>query len=181
MRIIGLDPGSKNFGYAVIDIPDENYSYLKETYIELPTILESGLLKNLLLYFETLSLDSNVLRLSVQELQEICIRHSVERIAIERWMGRGTFMPGWVEKLNHIIGAMLYSSPIPIKAITASSWKTRILKRYDIKSTKTLVGSVKTEHEGDAVIQAIYLHELELEGKIKSEKTSARKAKAKTR
>jgi hypothetical protein len=178
MRILGLDPGSVNFGYAVVDV-DEEYSYLKDTYVEVPTILEHGLLKNISGYFANNDLDSALLRICVQELQEICLRHSVDRIAIERWMGRGTFMPGWVERLNHVIGAMLYSSPIPIKAITAASWKTRILKRYGIKSTKTLVGSVKSEHAGDAVMQATYIHELELEALLKSRKAEARKSKKK--
>lgn len=176
MKILGLDPGSQNFGFAVIEV-DPSYSYLKGTYIEIPTILEHGLLKNIPMYFDKMDLDSSLLRLSVQELQDICLRNGVEKIVIERWMGRGTFMPGWVERLNHIIGAMLYSSPIPIKAITASSWKTRILKRYSIKSTKTLVGSVKTEHAADAVMQATYLHELDLELSLKEEKKVQRELK----
>lgn len=175
MKILGLDPGSKNFGYAVVNV-DSNYSYLKDTYVEVPEILEHGLLKNISMYFEIDSLDCQLLRASVQEINEICLRYAVEKIVIERWMGRGEFMPGWVERLNHIIGVMIYSSPIPIRAITASSWKVRILKRYGIKSTKTLVGLVKSEHAGDAVMMATYLHEVELEAKLKVDKANARAA-----
>jgi hypothetical protein len=178
LKILGLDPGIKNFGFGVINIPDITYSYLKDTYIEIPEILESGLLQNIPLYFNKVELDPHLLRLSIQELQGICLRHSVDKIGIERWMGRGTFMPGWVERLNHIIGVMLYSSPIPIKALTAASWKTKILKHYNIKSTKTLLGNqVKTEHAGDAIMQATYIHELDLIDYLKEEKKKTKKEK----
>jgi hypothetical protein len=173
MKILGLDPGSKNFGWAVIEV-ETGETYLKDTYVELPKVLESGLLQNQLAYFDSNSLDSGLLRLCVQELQEICIRNLVDEIVIERWMGRGTFMPGWVERLNHVIGAMMYSRRTPITAITAASWKSRILNRYGIKSTKTLVGCVKTEHAGDAVMQGLYLHEVRLEARQKEEKKMER-------
>jgi hypothetical protein len=42
-----------------------------------------------------------------------------------------------------------------------------------------LVGSVKSEHAGDAVMQATYIHELELEALLKSRKAEARKSKKK--
>jgi Holliday junction resolvasome RuvABC endonuclease subunit len=169
MILLGLDPGTVNFGYSVIKV-DEDQSHLKESYVEHPEILEHGLLTQIILYSNADDLDRELMRGAVSEILEICIRNGVDRIAIERWAKRpGQAVPMWVERLNHVIGAIIYSSAVPIKAIMASSWKRRILNRYGIKSTKTYFqGAVKTEHAGDASMIALYLHEFLLEAKIEA-------------
>lgn len=169
MLILGLDPGTKNFAYSIIKVDSLDYDFLKEEYLELPDIQETGMLKETYEFCKADTMQRDLLLSAVKEVSNLVKQKNIDVIGFERWMARpGQPVPGWVERLNYTLGALFYSTKIPIYHVQPSAWKVTIKRRYGIESTKTLFGGkIGTEHEADASLIAVYVHQKYLKTKPK--------------
>ena len=176
MLILGLDPGTKNFAYSIIKVDDPEYNFLKEDYLELPDVLETGMLKETYEFCKAETMQRDLLIAAVKEITTMAKDKNIDVVGFERWMARpGQVVPGWVERLNYTLGALLHSTKIPIYHVQPSAWKVTIKRRYGIESTKTLFGGkMKTEHEADASLIAVYVHQKYLRITPKKPKKAAK-------
>ena len=146
MLILGLDPGTKNFAYSIIKVDDPEYNFLKEDYLELPDVLETGMLKETYEFCKAETMQRDLLIAAVKEITTMAKDKNIDVVGFERWMARpGQVVPGWVERLNYTLGALLHSTKIPIYHVQPSAWKVTIKRRYGIESTKTLFNMFNTK------------------------------------
>jgi hypothetical protein len=145
----------------------------------MPEILATGLFQQTIKYCNHELMDVQLLRLAYLEILDIVKQYNIEAVGFERFMGRPdkpTF-GAWVERLTMLLGVIYHNSDLPVFAIQPSAWKTKLLRRYEIASTKTFFKDfVKTEHEGDALGIALYVHEQ----KLRKEAPKVRKSKTPT-
>jgi hypothetical protein len=161
--LLGIDPGSANCGFSIIQTPqdDPHYSFIREAYLEKPDIIKHGFLVKTHQFCQADYLDRSLIRQAIAEVLGIIQDHGIDAVGFERWMARpGRPVPGWVERLNYVLGALYYAVPCKLYSVQASAWKKRFLNRYGIESTQTFFGGeLKSEHEADASMIAAYVWE----------------------
>jgi hypothetical protein len=161
MRILGLDPGSKNFAWSVIEVLDPQYSFRKAEYLEQPTVLEFGFMEKSHTFCGSDLITRDLLKDAIGEISDIIERLNVDACAYERFQARpGQPTPGWAERLQWVLGSLYYACPVEIHHVQASAWKKLFLTRYKITSTQTFFGGkFNCEHQGDASLIAAYTWE----------------------
>jgi len=114
--IIGLDPGTNNFGFSVMKFVRGR-----------PVILETGLLTNTVNY-----LTNDVF---LQLARKFCrvVKYLIEkwgpfRIIVERFINRGRFFAALVEKISIMIGMIeriCRRYKVHLLLVTAAAWKNQ--------------------------------------------------------
>ena len=159
MKILGLDPGTQNFAYSVLEIKARN----GRAY---PTVLEAGQYKDTNLQLRKDSdINAQITVFKEQIAQHMdSILYDDCRVIVERFQTRGWRGSG-IEAIGIMIGCILFltaSLKIPVRVVTASSWKNRVGK----ETMKELYGIGKamsvTPHEIDASMMALLLGAEEL-------------------
>ncbi len=149
---MGIDPGSTNAGIAIINVK------IKEDRVKV-YIKECGKLKNLLTDLK--KPHRKELQEHVKEIRDLAKKYNVDFILAERYMSRGR-NGATIEYVNQMLGAMEYGLSYEITQISASTWKNRINRVFDLKQFYKYCYRVEP-HEVDAVFQAMWLAEKKLE------------------
>ena len=160
MIIFGCDPGKTNFAWSVIEVEDLTHNYLHTDYLEAPKVLASGFFEGANRFCQETVIQRKLLKEVVTSFLDLVSKHKAEYYVYERFMPRpGQALQGWQEKLQYTLGGILAHIDIPTYAIMASAWKTKFLCRYKITSTKSYFGgALKSEHEADASLIALYAY-----------------------
>lgn len=147
MRILSLDPGTANFGYAVIDIrhKGEKTSF---------RVLENGKCEHTVKTLKTGKTLREEMALHEYWLGDLVARYSPDAVAAERYMTRGINGPT-VECVNIMLGMVFMLVPTPSKIMPAATWKNAVSRQgVDLKEQykKTMV----TPHQVDAAMIGVY-------------------------
>lgn len=144
--ILGLDPGTKHFGWHMVEVTDFESDQYRS--------LASGLLKTTKKFKKSICHDG--FRVVQEELKK-CVKHTAQNpqlLAIERYSKRGK-ATGDIEPINLLIGAIVATSKRPVDVFTAAMWKTVILNQYEMTS-RDYFPEAQTDHEADAGCIALY-------------------------
>ena len=76
-------------------------------------------------------------------------KHGVDFILAERYMSRGR-NGATIEYVNQMLGALEYASPYEVTQISASTWKNRLKRIFDLKQFYKECYRVEP-HEIDAI------------------------------
>lgn len=142
MIIIGLDPGSKNFAYSVIEISDfssPTFSVIKTGFVITPVNL----------------FDLNITQTKLADIAET---FQPDFIVTERFMFRGVQSKS-AEITNLLIG-LVYSLTelrnIPLFLVPPAQWKS--FYKNEKNKVKLPLEAVSTPHETDATNMAVWYH-----------------------
>ena len=136
MRVLTFDPGTRNFAWCVFDgltFQTGVLSLVKGPPEEVAAALR-------------------------EQILDLVIEHNPDLIAIERYMTR-QFGNVQNEIINVAIGVTLtigLSFSIPVRTITAASWKTSFRRKYGVSSDLVSIEGL-AEHECDALGIAAYV------------------------
>lgn len=141
--ILGLDPGSTNFGYAVIKVSvGKRFQY---------KVLENGKLT-----CQLRSLKGDVMpsiNLFKAEVRKILRRHKPTHLIAERFMTRG-IKGATIEYISVMLGVLTQLGIKNIKFITAAQWKNRWNRHYKLDDFYKQV--CIEDHQVDATNIALY-------------------------
>lgn len=149
-HLIGLDPGSKNFAYSIIEV--ETYITPKGTTLKVKPI-ETGLLS------KTISSMRNAkseLRSFLSDLEFLISRKdlAVQGLIVEQFQSRGVGT-SLLEKVNVMIGAILtHFYYLDIDFFSASAWKRSVKTVIDLDFEYKRITC--TPHELDSTYIGIY-------------------------
>lgn len=137
--ILGCDPGSRNYGIALVGLEGNKPKVYANAVMMQPV--------NTLLTFNA--------TLSAYEAEiERWIAQGVDGIVAERFQTRGNGGP-LIEQVSVMIGTLRQYKK-PIKAIVASQWKNEFKRRFD-RDLKELYDDVAVQpHQLDAALIGIY-------------------------
>lgn len=147
MRILALDPGTANFGFAVIDL---RHSRGKTAF----RVLENGKCLHTVKTLKMGKVMGEEMALFELWLGDLVARYSPNAVAAERFMTRGINGPT-VECVNIMIGMALTLVGRPFKIMPAATWKNCVSRQgVDLKEQykKTQV----TPHQVDAALIGVY-------------------------
>lgn len=147
MRILSLDPGTVNFGFAVVDI---RHKRGKTSF----RVLENGKCEQTVKTLKTAKTMREEMALYEMWLGDLVARYGPQAIAAERYMTRGINGPT-VECVNIMIGMTLTLVEKPFKIMPAATWKNAVTRQgVDLKAAykKTMV----TPHQVDAALIGVY-------------------------
>jgi len=148
MKILGIDPGTRNLGYCVLELTSENYS-----------LVEAGILK-----FKKNILKEQILEL-VKGMDVILAEHSIDEVAIEDIFYAHN--PKTVLKLAQFRGALSlkillsvgnYEEYTPLqvkKAITGNGKSTKEQVAFMVKRLLKIKKEIKPYDITDAMAIAI--------------------------
>jgi hypothetical protein len=139
--ILGCDPGSRNFGIALVGLVGKK-----------PRVFANAVMMRPVNTLTTINQSS---RIFLEELDQWVLQ-GIDGIVAERFQTRGGASMGpLIECVSAMIGSML-SYEKPVKAIIASQWKTAFKRRFG-QDLKDLYDSVQVQpHQLDASLIGIY-------------------------
>jgi hypothetical protein len=151
LTILALDPGSRNFGEAIIQIQKKEGKLACR-------VIENGKLTHTVTQLK----DSSLLRAELQAyLKFIATKLKkypfIQAIVAERFMSRGKSQSGSAnEYINIMLGALLQEyKHLPIKVMPSAVWKNAVRRAgIDLKYSYKIVG-VET-HQLDACLIGIW-------------------------
>lgn len=144
--LLGLDPGKTNHGIAVIGLRDQKLSVISNAVMDNPV---SELAKK----FRT-GLD-----LYLEEIDQWVSTYKPVGIVAERFMTRGT-MGTTIEVVGIMLGALATRYDLPIKLLSAATWKNDFRRRFTEQGHPELSDFYKvagvTPHALDACLIGCY-------------------------
>lgn len=147
LRILALDPGTKNFGIAVVEYcPDKQRLKLIGTNLLANTITQpQAYLQEQNKYFR-------------QELKELERKYGPFDLWIaERFQSRGRGGGNAIECINLMVGSVLSLWPNKEQTfITASTWKNCANRSFSLDDVYDKLGKTRTPHEWDALCLGVY-------------------------
>jgi hypothetical protein len=149
-HILGLDPGSVNFAYSIIEV--EIYSNSKGTTLVADT-KETGIVKNPVASMRNSKFE---LRDFLTDLDFIVNRKglNIQGIVLEQFQARGV-QTSLLEKVNVMIGGILTQFyHLDIDFFSASAWKRSVKKVFDLDEEYKVITC--TPHELDATLIGLY-------------------------
>lgn len=169
MRILCLDPGSRNFGYCVIEIDENGFQYLEigqilKTIVNLTALpaYRKGPKRKKKIAKEDRPFDPPVQDMLPQfrkVLMAILKDWNPDEIVVERFQARG-LKGSTIEAVSIMIGIILlqgYLRKIKVRLITAAQWKNVVNKHVilDTLYSHTQLDGF-TPHETDASCMGLY-------------------------
>lgn len=148
--IIGLDPGTKNYAYSIIEVSPWITS--KGSTLKVNPI-KTGILCN------TITSLSDVQKTMNAYLMEIGMLFSdptyvCEGIVVEQYQSRGS-QNKLLELVNLMLGGLITRYDyIPLSIFSAASWKKSIKQRFDLDGEYKIITC--TPHEMDATLIGVY-------------------------
>lgn len=149
---LGLDPGKKNAGIAIVRVRIKN----KKAQFR---IEECGKLKHLVSDLKVSP--KKQLKKHVAEIRGLAKKYKVDYVLAERYMARGR-NGATIEYVNQMLGAMEYGLNYDITQIPSSTWKNRVNKFFVLNDFYKSCYRVEP-HEIDAIFQAMWLAEKKME------------------
>lgn len=141
---LGLDPGTKNFAYGVVQVRGERYR-----------ILQHGMLQNPMYELKGLDVGRRIARFK-NEIMGIRRRHQIEFATAERFMTRG-HGGTTIEAVSLMLGVVATIFRTNIYFVTAAGWKNAWNKHYDLKRFYSEMKPYRVQtHQVDAVSLALY-------------------------
>lgn len=161
MTLAGHDPGTKNYGLAVVRFqkPSQRRSDGAVTSFAF-SLLEVRLVENCLLGLKDVKLANQELSAYSGEMRALTAKHKPDAHVAERYMSRrmgGTT----IELVNMTLGVLRLhgqDTNAPVKMVPASQWKNE-LKRRDVELERVYLSAKAygySNHEVDAVFIALY-------------------------
>ncbi len=146
LRVLGLDPGTTNFGWSVIEVSDRLGV----------KVLGVGLVKNTIKGL-TGNLEQDY-RAFKDEIYSLLMEQRPNVIVAERFMSRG--MKGTtIEAVNIMIGGLMSISqeegPDDTRLVTAAQWKNELNKVVNLETVYQTCKPL-TAHECDSMMIALY-------------------------
>lgn len=147
LTLLSSDPGSSNYGYAVVQFnkTDDRLKF---------RVIENGLCHSTVNGLK----DSKVLATQLKAYEQFLIdlrnKFKVDALCAERYMTRGINGPT-VEYVNFMLGVMIQSSQLPVRLWPAVVWKNA-MKRAGVDLKYWYKYCRATPHQLDAVLIAIY-------------------------
>lgn len=153
MIILSADPGTKNFAFAITEHKSSKGKIKSK-------IIATGMLTDVLILDLKDDVAAKVMRFE-KALIELRERYSPDYVFFERFQSRG-LKGTTIECINIMLAIMIrvFRKQKPI-LLLASTWKNRIGKKVDLKSSYKDFGltrkhSPKTPHELDATLIGFY-------------------------
>jgi len=159
LRILGLDPGIKNFAASIQEIQfigmHEQGRKIRSHEIDIQ-IIKTGLLKNPMYDVNTGVVEQN--RRFVGEMRGILRKYKPDIVCAERFQNRGFRAGGGqMEAVNLMLGALASMEEfdnIQLKLVSPMVWKSAVKKQFDLKEAyKRCRFPV---HEWDATLIGLY-------------------------
>lgn len=147
MRILALDPGTANFGYAVVDI---KHQHGKVSF----KVLENGKCEPTVRTLKTAKVMREEMALFELWLGDLVGTYNPQAVAAERYMTRGINGPT-VECVNIMLGQVLTLVPLPFKIMPAATWKNAV-SRQEVDLREQYKKTMVTPHQVDAALIGIY-------------------------
>lgn len=172
IRILGLDPGTENFGLALVHFKGATADVKKVCMVK-AKIKE---LKD----WKLLQLEAGAHRHEIQRHVRSAKPH---HIVVERYIPRQRGLTN--ESVNYMIGHIVFracKTDMQVMLVMAASWKNKMNSIFDITALYKLAG-VK-DHMCDAVLMALYcankqgLHDIEQYRKVSVLKRLAKAIRA---
>lgn len=147
LRLLALDPGTSNFGYAVVEVRHNKGQVAAR-------VLENGKCEHTV---RTLK-NAKTMREEMDQFElwlgGLVGQYAPQAVAAERYMTRGINGPT-VECVNIMIGQVLTLVDLPFKIMPAATWKNAISRQeIDLKEQYKLTRV--TPHQVDAAFIGIY-------------------------
>lgn len=164
LRILAMDPGSRNFGISCVGIKNNKFVVLANASLMKPvdTLVDFEIAKETFL----------------EEIRSWVKLFKPNAIIAERFQTRGNGGP-LIELVSVMLGLIAGTYPkLPIKFITASTWKNAFNKRFQDELAKTYPGALKLDlklvyesiltapHPLDATLIGIYGLEYGMKNKL---------------
>lgn len=147
MRILSLDPGTVNYGFAIVDI---RHKHGKTAF----QVLENGKCERTVKTLKSAKVMREEMALYEMWLGDLVARYQPHAVAAERYMTRGIKGP-LVECVNIMIGMTLTLIEKPFKIMPAATWKNAVSRQgVDLKAQYKVVGV--TPHQVDAAMIGVY-------------------------
>lgn len=144
LTFLGLDPGTNNFAYGVVQVKGDKYR-----------ILEHGMILHPLKELTGLDVGARSSKFR-NEIQRIRRRHNAEFVTAERYMTRG-HGGTTIEAISLMLGLVATVFKNNTCFVTAASWKNSWNKHYDLKEFyEELKPYGIPTHRIDAVNIALY-------------------------
>lgn len=148
--ILGADPGTANFGIALVGESKGR-----------PVVLANSMLMTPM----TNLMEYNAQRKAFMDEYGAWVGQGANALILERFQTRGLLGP-LVETVSCMIGAVGQFG-LPVKAVIASQWKTAFKRRFGV-DLKDLYSEVLVQpHQLDAVLIGIYGLEFALKRQLK--------------
>lgn len=153
-RILSLDPGTRNFGAAVVGVIDGR----------IDVVANSILMNPMLTLVDNYRTQQNIF---IEELEEWFSLYKPDAIIAERFMTRGFGGPliELVSTMNGII--TMIRRDIPVKVIAASTWKNQWHRRFDTPLDYMYKVCRTAPHPLDATLIGCYGLEVALQSELK--------------
>lgn len=147
MRLLSLDPGTSNFGYAVVEVRHNKGQVAAR-------VLENGKCEHTV---RTLK-KAKTMREEMDQFEiwlgSLYGQYQPDAVCAERYMTRGINGPT-VECVNIMIGQVLTLLPMPFKIMPAATWKNAI-SRQDLDLKEQYKLTKVTPHQVDAAMIGVY-------------------------
>jgi len=121
-RILSLDPGTSNHGFAVLDVIYENKEYSCE-------VLHSGLIKSTV--SDLTDKVSDQVNAYLDELQALVDMYEIDSFCFERYMTRG-IKGTTIECVNIMLGSAIAAFKGKLQILPAAQWKNAFNKVHDL-------------------------------------------------
>lgn len=145
IRVLGLDPGQKNFAYSIVEADIHIVGTNKTVHIH---PIKCGLLKRTVTNVKTAHTQVNQFLLEIEALTD----SNFTALGVEHFQSRG-FNTKTIETVNISIGALMATYPhVPIHHFSAASWKNSVNVKCDISEIYRI--ATCTDHEFDATMIA---------------------------
>lgn len=140
--MLGHDPGSRNYGIALVGLVDDKVKVYANSVLTRP-------IDNLVSF--------NASRVAyLKEIAEWVRLKKPDGMIAERFQTRGNGGP-LIEMVSSMLGLLGGTYPkIPMKLTIASAWKNKVQKRFDVDLREIYKEIAVAPHQLDAALIAIY-------------------------
>ena len=141
--VLGLDPGSRNFGISLVGLSNENK----------PVVFANSVLMNPVNDLVNFGKGSEKF---LDEIKSWISMHTPSGIVGERFQTRGNMGP-LIEQVSVMLGLIRGRySKIPLKLTVASAWKNKIRRRFGVDLKEVYPEIAVQPHQLDATLIAIF-------------------------
>ena len=155
MKILGLDPGTTNFGYAVLATKGTRFKPV-----------DVGKVQNRMNRMENIQQQCVMFK---EEMLGYITRHKPNVIIVERFMNRGRFSGATGEYVSMMIGILIdlaITHNIEMHIVNPATWKNAVSRALDKKKPKVkrldrmYAYTLSEPHELDAYMMTHYMFSL---------------------
>ena len=185
MRVLMLDPGSRNFGYSVLEIDGKGFRYLEigqieKTIVNLtanPHVRKPKRRKKAGQAPQKIPKDGwpvdhplhVMLPRYYKTMSRLIKDYGIDEVVMERFQSRG-LKGSTIEAVSIMVGillGMLHRMKIKSRLVTAGQWKNQINRHINLDNTYKITAKFGyTPHETDACFMGIYHYHSHYNGEL---------------